>query len=352
MIAIQCTGIHELAKLAIWAREILIEGFYSYTKMERDQGSLDQESIVDVNDKKESRIRKIIDRMSNELSKEAIELALMFEPRTTDVLIVGYPKSGTTWVQQIVHQLRTGGDEDFKDIHHVVPGLSAARDICIDVEVDQKYFPRCFKALAWSSPKDKGKYIVVLRNPYSVAYSDYKYHGNWLYQSGEVSSEEYVLEYWISNSSHVNPKLKSYFYHVVNWCAHRQNSNVLFVFYEDLVEDLNSGVRRIAKFMDINNEANICSALERSSFEYMKEKWDKFNSNDLKRARNEALGLEETAGMNRNKIRSGSTTEGKENLTERVLKALDSKWKEIIEPVTGYACYEELHKGLIDSLQH
>ena len=79
-------------------------------------------------------------------------------------------------MQQIVHQLRTGGDEDFEDIHHVVLGLAVARDIRVDVEVDQKYFPRCFQALAWSSPKDKGKYIVVFRNPYSVAYSDYKYH--------------------------------------------------------------------------------------------------------------------------------------------------------------------------------
>ena len=78
----------------------------------------------------------------------------------------------------------------------------------------------------------------------------------------------------------------------------------------------------------------------------MKLKWDKFNSNDLKRAHNKALGLEETAGMNRNKIRSGSTTEGKENLTDSILKALDSKWKEIIEPVTGFASYGDLRKGL------
>ena len=56
--------------------------------------------------------------------------------------------------------------------------------------------------------------------------------------------------------------------------------------------------------------------------------------------------------MNRNKIRSEPTTEEKENLTERVLKALHPKWKEIIEPVTGFTSYEELCEGLIESSQH
>ena len=55
---------------------------------DRNSQSLDQESVFDVDDQKESRIRTIIDRLSNEVSKEAIELALVFEPRTTDVLIV------------------------------------------------------------------------------------------------------------------------------------------------------------------------------------------------------------------------------------------------------------------------
>ena len=100
-----------------------------------------------------------------------------------------------------------------------MPGLEIVRDIRVDVEVDQKYFPRCFKALAWSSPKDKGKYIVVFLNPYSVAYSDYKYHLNWLFQPGEISIEEYVLECWISNSLYSNYKLKSYFDNVAN-CVH------------------------------------------------------------------------------------------------------------------------------------
>ena len=30
-----------------------------------------------------------------------------------DYYVTTYPKCGTTWTQQVVHQLRTGGDEDY-----------------------------------------------------------------------------------------------------------------------------------------------------------------------------------------------------------------------------------------------
>ncbi len=36
-----------------------------------------------------------------------------FHPQNTDIFVVGGPKSGSTWLQQIIHQLRTGGDMDF-----------------------------------------------------------------------------------------------------------------------------------------------------------------------------------------------------------------------------------------------
>ena len=46
-----------------------------------------------------------------------------FHPRKSDVLIVTGPKSGTTWMQQILHQLRAGGDDCFESIDRVVPWL-------------------------------------------------------------------------------------------------------------------------------------------------------------------------------------------------------------------------------------
>ena len=47
--------------------------------------------------------------------------------RSTDVIVNTYPKSGTTWLQQIVKLLHNGGIEDGRKIVEAVPwaeGLS------------------------------------------------------------------------------------------------------------------------------------------------------------------------------------------------------------------------------------
>ena len=43
--------------------------------------------------------------------------------RDGDVVISVPPKSGTNWMMNIVHQLRSGGDGEFSDIYHEVPWL-------------------------------------------------------------------------------------------------------------------------------------------------------------------------------------------------------------------------------------
>ena len=50
-------------------------------------------------------------------------------PRAGDVLVVTSPKCGTTWVQQIVHQLRSRGSMDFEEISIPVPWIEMAHDL-------------------------------------------------------------------------------------------------------------------------------------------------------------------------------------------------------------------------------
>ena len=51
------------------------------------------------------------------------ELQQQVEWREGDIIVSVPAKSGTTWMMNIVHQLRTGGDPGFKDIYIEVPWL-------------------------------------------------------------------------------------------------------------------------------------------------------------------------------------------------------------------------------------
>jgi len=89
----------------------------------------------------------------------------------TDVFIATSPKSGTTWTQQIVQQLRSGAPERqevaYTEITEAVPWLEMAVDIGLDPDATQPWAPRCFKTHLWAPDcPTGGRYIVVLRSPF------------------------------------------------------------------------------------------------------------------------------------------------------------------------------------------
>jgi hypothetical protein len=59
--------------------------------------------------------------LSKLFSEESERRGLAFQPRPSDIFISPYAKCGTTWLQQIVHGLRTRGSMDFEEITSVTP---------------------------------------------------------------------------------------------------------------------------------------------------------------------------------------------------------------------------------------
>jgi hypothetical protein len=84
----------------------------------------------------------------------------------TDCVVAPFSKSGTTWLQQIAHSLRTRGDMDFDDISRVVPWIETSTDLGIDLDAPQIAEPRVFKSHldAHRVPKG-GCYIISCRDP-------------------------------------------------------------------------------------------------------------------------------------------------------------------------------------------
>jgi Sulfotransferase domain len=334
---------------------------------------------------------------------------LSYQPRAeTDVVISTTPKAGTTWMQQICHQLRvdplTSGDKqdenyddddddlhymDFDEISEVVPWLELAHDQGQDLAApqymgrrsatggvndetcaqQQQQHLRLFKTHAWADHCPPfSRVIVVLRDPCDTLVSFYHFFEDWFFEPGTVSLDAFAREFWLSRgvpSSRMENA--SYFVHLISWYQRymdemkidEQQQKILFVCFEDLQDDLEFQVRRVASFLSSNSTTmrydspeRISAAVRRSTFAFMKEHEGKFDEKLSKTTRNAACGLPPDAGLRKTKIGrhhcgNAAGFSGKLHLlSDDLIAKVQEKWTQIVEPVTGCLSYLELRQRL------
>ena len=174
-----------------------------------------------------------------------------------------------------------------------------------------------------------------------------------MFQPGEVSLHEFVKDFLLAREVPQNKmENASYFVHLISWWEHRNDSNVLFLFFEDMKDDLESVVRKTAAFIGIQDEGKIEKAVEMSSFEFMKGNEKKFSEMRLARYRNVACGVPHDAVPN--KVVTGSASKGRELMDDKTKEIIQGKWLEVVAKQTGFQNYNELrsafHKEKINSL--
>lgn len=274
-------------------------------------------------------------------TKEGWAKGLAFRPRPSDTFIATYAKAGTTWMQQIVHGLRTGGDMDFGEITEVVPWVEMAVDLGLDAEAEQKANPRAFKThLSWNDVPKGGRYIAIVRDPYDIALSLYRFMDGWHFESGSISLDAFVRGDFVTDEEG-----GGYWRHTLSWWQQRRRDDVLFLTYEAMKADLPATVRRVAAFIGLPaNSPNIAIATEQASFDFMKAHADQFDDNLVRRMRDAACGLPE--GGESNKVSSGNSGGGRVALDAGLRELLDAKWHELITPATGLADYEAMQAAL------
>ncbi len=233
---------------------------------------------------------------------------LEFVPRPDDIFIVTYPRSGTTWMQMILYQLATEGNMDFEHISQVCPWFE--RSAISDRKFDNLSSPRIFKshlAYKWI-PKGPCKYIYVVRNVKDVAVSNFHF-----------STSHFGYQKTFSEFFDIFMKGKltfgSWFDHVSGWWNHQNDKNVLILRYEDLIQDLEVCLHRIADFCEFEVEQErFPLILERCSFAFMKKHESKFD-----------FGMEKLLeeGIVQNSfIRKGKINKAQEYFTEEQEKTL------------------------------
>ncbi len=283
-------------------------------------------------------IEDVCARLENFRSPDAVAAHDAHLAVPDDVYISTYSKSGTTWMQQIVHQLRSGGDTDFEEISCVVPWLESAVDMGIDPHADQPYPFRAFKCHLLYRDLPKGaRYITVFRDPLKVLSSFYRFFEGWWFEPGSVSIDEFATGLYMQGSASGR-----HWDHLIDWWPQVESPDTLVLCYEDMVQAPDKTVEIVAEFLQLNlSEKGLDSARRNASREHMLRNSHQFDEHVLRDKRDHFWGLPPGG--------SSGKVAGKRNAAEpspATLKQLDHIWSDTVERALGYASYHELRCAL------
>lgn len=272
----------------------------------------------------------------NFVSAESMRRALSYAPDPTDIFISPYAKCGTTWMQQIVHGLRTRGSMDFDEVSQVVPWLELAHDMEIDVNADQVAEPRAFKShLRWDEIPKGGRYIVVLRDPLDAMVSLFKFLEGWHFETGAISVEDFGNYYLTRDETN------NYWSHAASWWRQRARDDVMLVSFESMKRDLAQAVRQVADFLGFPDDPELRALVEKQAgFEFMKAHGTQFDDHLLRSYRDGPCGL--PPGGRATKVSTGRVGAGKPMISDATRARFDRKWRETMGAEFGLASYAAL----------
>jgi aryl sulfotransferase len=227
-----------------------------------------------------------------------------YEPRPGDIVISTPAKVGTTWTQRIASVLVFQSTELPAPLLDISPWLESPF-VPIDVmlktleEQEHRRFIKCHLPMDALPIYDEVSYIIVGRDLRDAAVSTHNqmvgmndsrhFQPPGLPSGDDVYLREHpevptdIREFWQkfftespfpweSNGWPYNSPT----YHLESFWKHRDDSNIIFLHYQDMLDDLDKEMRRVSAFLDIPvNEEIWPSLVEACTFSDMKAKKDK-----------------------------------------------------------------------------
>ena len=238
-----------------------------------------------------------------------------------DVWLVSYPKSGNTWTRFLIANLVAGGKTvDWTSIERIVP------DIYINREEHVKPLPRprYFKSHEGYRPEYR-RVLFIVRDPRDVAVSYYHFIRKTNTLPIDASMADFMKKFLDGT---IDP-YGNWGENVGSWLgARRDTADFLIVRYEDLLENTEVELARIADMLRIAADDKLLHhAIENSRADRMRE---------LEQAQRGAHKMLKTTRADIPFVRAAKSGQWRTELPAEAVRQIESAWSPVMREL-GYS---------------
>ncbi|CAI5451386.1 unnamed protein product [Caenorhabditis angaria] len=185
-----------------------------------------------------------------------VRTAKMMQINENDVVIATYPKCGTTWLQHITSQLIKG--VDYK--------TGKGNELCLQSPMIERMGAQFANSI--QGPRVLKTHFNHVNIPRITSI---------IIETSKSTTGNMELGMFLLIFLHLAQlAFGDYFDHLLSWISHIDDENVLFLKYEDMVEDLEGSILKIGQFlggdaaMRVQNYNSLREIVENSTIDAMK----------------------------------------------------------------------------------
>ncbi|XP_067914672.1 sulfotransferase 2B1-like [Heterodontus francisci] len=196
-----------------------------------------------------------------------------FQVRDDDVFIVTYPKSGTTWMQEILPLIYSNGD--LTPVQSIpnwqrVPWLEQINGKTL---LENRPSPRLitthlpYHLMPKPFYSSNAKVVYVARNPKDALVSSFHYHNMASFLEKPGTFEEFIHKFLEGKVM-----FGSWFEHIKSWWPLKDQDNFLFLTYEEMLQAMQGVLVKLGQFLGKQLSDNAIEAIvNQSKFNNMKQ---------------------------------------------------------------------------------